>query len=164
MLAAAPAAAHHLAFHKRVDLVARADGMTALVTLDVPRGPRSLALRAGADKNADRALDADERRALKAIAVRLALESLSVRRGGSVVTPRVGETKIDVHGSTDVGEAPISVAALLTYAGGDGIVEVRDAAPDGNPVPVRISREPSARPAVEGFATRTVPVVSPGAG
>jgi hypothetical protein len=158
-LLSSTAGAHQFGYHTTVDLVVRPDGMTALVTLDVPRGRESQLHRAQADRNGDRELDGDERQILKSNLVRLALKMLEVRRDGVVApAPRVADAKMSLSQSTHVDEEPLSVAVMLEFSGGAGTVEVRDEAPDALPVPVRISFEPSSVPATEGLATRTLPV------
>jgi hypothetical protein len=154
----AGAAAHQFGYHTTVDLVVRRSGMTALVTMDVPRGKESLLQRMEADRNGDHQLDADERQALKANLIRLAIRRLEIRRAGRVVIPEVKEGKVYVSESTAVDESPVSVAAILEYPESEGDVEVRDEAPDALPVPARISFEPSSQPPIEGTATGALPL------
>ncbi len=155
---AASADAHQFGYHTTVDLVVRRDGMTALVTLDVPRGRESLAQRMQADRNGDHELDADERQALKANLIRLAVRQLEIRVGGTPTSGQVKEGKVSVMQSTAVDDTPVSVAVILEFPAGEGDVEVRDEAPDAQPVPARISFEPSSAAPIEGLATRALPL------
>jgi hypothetical protein len=112
-LGAFSAAAHPEGFHQHVRVVVHADRVEALVVLEVDRGRRSQLLRAGADVNGDRRLDAEEVARLRLKLQGLALGKLKLALSGYAPKLVPVDGKLNLGGDLTTSDEALSLAVLV---------------------------------------------------
>ena len=143
VLAPGVAEAHPKGFHKKVVLTVRLTSLEGLVVMDVDGSERTRGLRAAADRDGDRRLDAQEGKRLLATVQAMALRHLKVAVSGAPIPVAVKDAKLNLHGDHTVSDAGLSVALYLDqkhpHAVTPGLVlTVEDEAPDHGHVALEV--------------------------